>query len=588
MVRPPKKRVYHNVQKQNSEPERQAEPSQDAPDQEEVTQQADSNVDEDVTIETPRKEDTSSPEELDGEMKDPKMSLEANESNMADSSLQEAGESQSVTPTKSRFGRSHKPKVLGDFVSTDKKVSIVLKVSPVNQFKYYKDNRNNFSPRVKHERRGRPRKSLLRDSFGSQKKENSSPKLSQTDSPSSPKISTQISPPSPEKTIAPTECSPSSQKPAQIEEAVVTKSLSVVDEMDVKVDPEEMEPDPGCEWMVGDLAWARIGNHPFWPCIIARDPELGIFTRIRMFTKSLVPHRRLHVQFFGDNGRRSWLSSTSVMNYKGRAAFEELSQSILSAMKRKDPRQVSALVVKPNLKSVWESAVNEAESLLLSSREERVLHFKRLVRKIAISQKLAVVDGDESQPPQRIKRQYRKRKADNSQADPDYVVANKQIKLDPDAVAGQSSTSPELTPRKRGRPRKTLTPIKDPLIKQEPSSSPSSSRPVRLSRTVIKMEVDDSQSSDQPNSESSSIDKVIDEVILQSEEPKKKFRSPPARSSEQMGKVRNKKAKLGAEFNKFSSKQFNKISSKNPEMGVREVEVRVEKMWKDLDDAQKS
>ena len=37
---------------------------------------------------------------------------------------------------------------------------------------------------------------------------------------------------------------------------------------------------PSCDWMVGDLAWARVSGYPFWPCMIALDPEKGIFTRI--------------------------------------------------------------------------------------------------------------------------------------------------------------------------------------------------------------------------------------------------------------------------------------------------------------------
>lgn len=28
-----------------------------------------------------------------------------------------------------------------------------------------------------------------------------------------------------------------------------------------------------CGWVEGDLAWARVGGHPLWPCLITRDAE---------------------------------------------------------------------------------------------------------------------------------------------------------------------------------------------------------------------------------------------------------------------------------------------------------------------------
>ncbi|XP_039295505.1 histone-lysine N-methyltransferase NSD2 [Nilaparvata lugens] len=564
MVRPPKKRACNFEDK----PERQVEPSQDATDQE-TLQPADSNA-EYVII---KKESSTEVEEEEEEG-----AMNADSSLLEESVVGGSGsESQTVTPTKSRFGRSHKPKVLGDFVSTDKKVSIVLKVSPVNQFKYYKDSSRNPN-KPKHERRGRPRKSLLRDSFDAQK----------------------------------TESSPKSQKEADpvasaVDEAAAAAAVS--DEVDVKVDPAEMQVDPSCQWQVGDLAWARIGNHPFWPCIIARDPELAIFTRIKMFTKSLVPHRRLHVQFFGDNGRRSWLSSTSVMNYTGRAAFEELSQSILSAVSR----LVSCVISRNQVADVLSNLINFH---FIFYREERVLHFKRLVQRNA---RLAERKGAANQSPSspKVKRQYRKRKAEQSQEDSDYVVAEKQIKLDNEAVESQSSTPPvstppvltppvstppvstpsvstppvstpsASTPRKRGRPRKSLTP--STVIKTEPiQESTPSSRPVRqCTKIVIKMEVDESKNDSIPDS------KQVPSTSSGGQ-AKKKFRSPtvPAPtlppSSDQPSKAKNKKTKLGAEFNKFSSKQFNKVSSQNPDMGTKEIEIHLERMWKELHDSQKS
>lgn len=34
-----------------------------------------------------------------------------------------------------------------------------------------------------------------------------------------------------------------------------------------------MSDEQDCGWVEGDLAWARVGGHPLWPCLITRDTE---------------------------------------------------------------------------------------------------------------------------------------------------------------------------------------------------------------------------------------------------------------------------------------------------------------------------
>lgn len=42
---------------------------------------------------------------------------------------------------------------------------------------------------------------------------------------------------------------------------------------------EQFELEAKCLFQVGDLAWARMGTYPFWPCIITREPVSGMFVR---------------------------------------------------------------------------------------------------------------------------------------------------------------------------------------------------------------------------------------------------------------------------------------------------------------------
>lgn len=133
-----------------------------------------------------------------------------------------------ITPVISRYGRTHKPKLECDYVSTDKKVGAYLKINS-ETIQYFtnrpNEQKNKFSPK-KLEDKGLPRRGR--------------PPKSPTKSPTG-------------------EC---------------------VAKPEVKQEPQDPNsPIEGCEWMVGDLAWARVGGHPFWPCIVALDPIQRIFTK---------------------------------------------------------------------------------------------------------------------------------------------------------------------------------------------------------------------------------------------------------------------------------------------------------------------
>lgn len=34
------------------------------------------------------------------------------------------------------------------------------------------------------------------------------------------------------------------------------------------------------KWVVGDMLWARVSGHPWWPCIVSPDPFQQIYTKV--------------------------------------------------------------------------------------------------------------------------------------------------------------------------------------------------------------------------------------------------------------------------------------------------------------------
>lgn len=59
----------------------------------------------------------------------------------------------------------------------------------------------------------------------------------------------------------------------------------------------------------GEIYWARLGTHPYWPCIISPYEES------HMSSGKFV---RINVRFFADKGRRSWVTLSSLLRYNGR------------------------------------------------------------------------------------------------------------------------------------------------------------------------------------------------------------------------------------------------------------------------------
>lgn len=99
--------------------------------------------------------------------------------------------------------------------------------------------------------------------------------------------------------------------------------------------------DPSLPFQIGDLVWAYISGYPLWPSLITPDPLESLYTKTRsiaflnicifklfldvFYIKSVTGKaevRVYHVEFFGDNGSHSWLSSNVLFPFNG--SVEEL------------------------------------------------------------------------------------------------------------------------------------------------------------------------------------------------------------------------------------------------------------------------
>nr|XP_026490227.1 uncharacterized protein LOC113396490 isoform X1 [Vanessa tameamea]XP_026490228.1 uncharacterized protein LOC113396490 isoform X1 [Vanessa tameamea] len=124
------------------------------------------------------------------------------------------------------------------------------------------------------------------------------------------------------------------------------------------------------EYQVGDLAWARMGTYPFWPCIVTRDPLSEMFVKKKLFGR--IERDVLHVTFFGDNGRRGWIVDSMLKKFLGQLEFEATRMNFTPEAKKKDPRLYSAFFISDKKLSSWQISVEEAETLLREPKRLRI------------------------------------------------------------------------------------------------------------------------------------------------------------------------------------------------------------------------
>ncbi|KAG7297359.1 hypothetical protein JYU34_019332 [Plutella xylostella] len=135
-----------------------------------------------------------------------------------------------------------------------------------------------------------------------------------------------------------------------------------------------------CVYQVGDLAWARVGTYPFWPCIVTRDPYSDTFVKKKLFGR--VERDVIHVTFFGDNGRRGWIVDNMLRKFSGLQEFEDTRSHFTPESKRKDPRYYAAFFVSDKKRSKWNTSVQEAETIQKEPKRLRIDALYDLIHKI--------------------------------------------------------------------------------------------------------------------------------------------------------------------------------------------------------------
>ncbi|XP_075719314.1 DNA mismatch repair protein Msh6 [Rhinoderma darwinii] len=127
--------------------------------------------------------------------------------------------------------------------------------------------------------------------------------------------------------------------------------------------PRAATPSVVCDFTPGDLVWAKMPGHPWWPSLVYNHPREE--THLRGRGKSL----HVHVQFFDEPLSRGWVGAKYVKNYSGSTATEtqmggvffSTRPDIVRAMKMADEAMTTDKEKRPSLALCTEPSDSEEE-----------------------------------------------------------------------------------------------------------------------------------------------------------------------------------------------------------------------------------
>ncbi|VDN10360.1 unnamed protein product [Dibothriocephalus latus] len=82
----------------------------------------------------------------------------------------------------------------------------------------------------------------------------------------------------------------------------------------------------------GSIHWAKVGSHPWWPCIIHNSPNGEGF--VKLFKTC----EKYHVQFLGPVVERAWVSSFNLIPYQTHQNLERQLKDLQAAWPQKKPK----------------------------------------------------------------------------------------------------------------------------------------------------------------------------------------------------------------------------------------------------------
>ncbi|XP_055848792.1 nuclear receptor binding SET domain protein isoform X2 [Episyrphus balteatus] len=134
----------------------------------------------------------------------------------------------------------------------------------------------------------------------------------------------------------------------------------------------------------GDLFWGQIFQFSYWPCIVCPDPEGKTITINENRDQS--QHVMIHVRFFADNGRRSWVKRDNLVAFNGLDAYKRKQKEIEEKYGKRHPKSKVFAIGKRT--KLWQQAIREADLIETIAIEERMDMFNKLLEEVKANNNL--------------------------------------------------------------------------------------------------------------------------------------------------------------------------------------------------------
>lgn len=143
-------------------------------------------------------------------------------------------------------------------------------------------------------------------------------------------------------------------------------------------------------YILGDLVWAKVSGHPWWPCMISNSELSPTSSKNHAKTENSYvrliggsrPKRSYYVQFFGPSVEHAWVPEGNIIAYQGLEDFkaygqQQIDKAVSKSAKDKMSEKFSFSKITPLKRDEWEQAIAEADKLVGKKLRDRKSYFLR-------------------------------------------------------------------------------------------------------------------------------------------------------------------------------------------------------------------
>ncbi|XP_041133705.1 histone-lysine N-methyltransferase NSD2-like [Polyodon spathula] len=124
---------------------------------------------------------------------------------------------------------------------------------------------------------------------------------------------------------------------------------------------------------VGDVVWTKVSGYPWWPCMVATDPNLN--HHIKLKGQNSRTSVQYHVQFLGNAPERAYIYEKNIVPFEGQEQYKGLCQESAKQATSRSEKKKLLKPVSVKLRTQWDFGITQAQEALEMTLEKRVAKY---------------------------------------------------------------------------------------------------------------------------------------------------------------------------------------------------------------------